>query len=281
MAARVFGKGLPPVIHHEDGFNADEAERLNTVRNMYRRMALPAANALVVPSAMLEQVALKYWKQPPERLRRIANGIATRDYAGKPDALAIPGLEKRPDEVIVGSIAGLRPVKDLPLLVRAVAGLNTRTRLVIVGEGPERQAILDQAEAMALSDKLLLPGFLPDPHRYIGLFDIFALSSRSEQAPISVIEAMAAGLPVVSPIVGDVAAMVGPRNQPYLAARTPGRTEVMLRDRIEILAQHPEERERVGEENRERARALFDEAEMIAAYARLYGEAMGRPGALD
>jgi glycosyltransferase involved in cell wall biosynthesis len=277
MAARVFGKGLPAVVHHEDGFNQDEAKRLNPVRNMYRRMALPAANALVVPSELLVGIAQNAWKQPRERIRLIRNGIPVARYAGKPDPDAIPGLVRKPGEVLIGSIAGLRPVKDLPMLVRAVAGMNTRARLVIIGEGPERQTILDQAEIMALSDKLLMPGFLPDPHRYIGLFDIFALSSTSEQAPISVIEAMAAGLPVVAPKVGDIASMVSLRNERYIA---PERTEVMLRDRLEALAKHPEERAYVGKTNRERAHALFNEAEMVAAYAKLYGEAMGRPQAL-
>ncbi|WP_164255004.1 glycosyltransferase, partial [Stenotrophomonas maltophilia] len=91
--------------------------------------------------------------------------------------------------LVVGCVAGLRPVKDLPMLVRAVAGLNTRFKLVIVGEGPERQNILDAAEAMAIEDDVILTGFLREPHRYMGLFDVFALSSRSEQAPISVLEA--------------------------------------------------------------------------------------------
>jgi L-malate glycosyltransferase len=278
MAARVFGKGLPPVIHHEDGFNADEAERLNPVRNMYRRLALPAANALVVPSEILERIALKQWRQPPQRLRRIANGVLTALYAGKPDPRLIPALQKRrPGEVFIGCVAGLRPVKDLPLLVRACGGLNSRFKLVILGEGPERQAVLDAAEAMGIEDQVILPGFLPEPHKYMGLFDIFALSSRSEQAPISVIEAMAAGLPVVAPRVGDIPVMVAERNQPFLA---PERTEVAIRDRLETLAKHAEERQIVGEQNRARARALFDEADMVAAYARLYGEAMGRPDAL-
>jgi L-malate glycosyltransferase len=279
MAARVFGKGLPPVIHHEDGFNADEAERLNPVRNMYRRIALPAANALVVPSAILERIAIKHWRQPAERIRRIANGIPTARYAGKPDPRLIPALQKRREgEVFIGCVAGLRPVKDLPLLVRACGGLNSRFKLVIVGEGPERQNIIDAAESMAIEDELIMPGFLPEPHKYMGLFDIFALSSKSEQAPISVIEAMAAGLPVVSTRVGDIAAMVSAPNEPFLA---PQRTEVLLRDRIEALAKHPEQRAYLGAQNRERARALFDEAAMIAAYARLYGEAMGRPDALQ
>ena len=148
---------------------------------------------------------------------------------------------------------------------------------MIVGEGPERQNILDAAEAMAIEDDVILTGFLREPHRYMGLFDVFALSSRSEQAPISVLEAMAAGLPVVAPQVGDIPAMVGERNRHFLP---PERTEVVLRDRIDMFVRHPEERTMVGEENRARVRALFDEGEMIAAYARLYGAAMGRPDAL-
>lgn len=277
MAARVFGKGLPAVVHHEDGFNADEAVRLNPVRNMYRRVALPAANALVVPSHMLERIAQKAWGQPPERVHRIANGIPVGLYAGKPDPKAIPGFTRKPGEVVVGSIAGLRPVKDLPMLVRAMAGVHARVRLVIVGEGPERQAILDTAELMGMADKVHLPGFLPDPHRYVGLFDIFALSSSSEQAPISVIEAMAAGLPVVAPALADIPYMVSEPNQRYIAQE---RSEIAMRDRIDMLARHPEEREYVGRCNRERAQALFGEDQMIATYARLYGEAMGRPGVL-
>lgn len=279
MAARVFGKGLPPIVHHEDGFNQDEAERLNPVRNMYRRIALPAANALVVPSHVLEKVAVKHWRQPAERVHRIANGVATRLYAGKPDAGLIPQLQNRREgEVFIGCVAGLRPVKDLPMLVRAVAGVNARFKLVILGEGPERQNILDAAEAMAIEDQVILPGFLPEPHRYMGLFDIFALSSKSEQAPISVIEAMAAGLPVVSTRVGDIPVMVAPENEPFLAPR---HHEVDLRDRIDTLARHPDSMRYIGGQNRERARALFDEAQMIAAYARLYGAAMGRPDALQ
>jgi glycosyltransferase involved in cell wall biosynthesis len=278
MAARVFGKGLPPIVHHEDGFNQDEAERLNPVRNMYRRIALPAANALVVPSHVLERVALKLWHQPAGRVRRIANGVPTALYANKPDPALIPQLQnKREGEVIIGCVAGLRPVKDLPMLVRACAGVNARFKLVILGEGPERQNILDQAEAMAIEDQLILPGFVPEPHRYMGLFDIYAMSSKSEQAPISVLEAMAAGLAVVSTRVGDIPVMVSPENEPFLAPR---HHEVDLRDRIDTLVRNPDSMSYIGQQNRERARALFDEADMIASYARLYGEAMGRPGVL-
>ncbi|WP_294299281.1 glycosyltransferase family 4 protein [uncultured Sphingomonas sp.] len=277
MARRVFSKGMPPLIHHEDGFNADEALRLNRKRNYYRRFALPAASALVVPSHQLERIALDTWKQPQGRVHRISNGIPIARYASKPDGKAIPGLIKRSGDFIVGTVAGLREVKDLPALVRAFGGLPGKAKLVIVGEGPEEQAIRDAADAMFLGDQLILPGFLPEPHRYIGLFDVFALSSQSEQQPIAVMEAMAAGLPVVAPPVGDVAEMVAPENHHYLA---PDRREVVLRDRLQMLQGRPDERVRVGQANQARARVLFDESAMIAAYATLYADAAGRPGAL-
>src|SRR3546814_13159009 len=94
------------------------------------------------------------------------------------------------------------------MLLRACEGVPGKLRSVIVGEGPERAAIENAAALLGLGDRVHLPGFLPEPHRFVGLFDIFALSSRSEQFPISVIEAMAAGLPVAAPSVGEVGQMV-------------------------------------------------------------------------
>jgi glycosyltransferase involved in cell wall biosynthesis len=277
MAARACPEGAPPVVHHEDGFNADEAERLNRSRNWYRRFALGAAHAVVVPSARLERIARDVWHQPAARVRRISNGVDVGRYARAPRADAIPGFRRRGKEVVIGSLAGLRTVKDLPLLVRAVGGVVLPVRLVIVGEGPERESIVDAVDAMGLERSVHLPGFLPEPHRYIGLFDIFALSSQSEQQPIAVMEAMAAGLPVVAPPVGDVFDMVAEENRPYLSA---DRHEVSLRDRLQALAADAELRGRLGAANQVRARALFDERHMIASYATLYEEAMRRPGAL-
>ena len=276
MARRAFAKAAPPVVHHEDGFNADEADGLKPQRNMYRRIALPAAHALVVPSQTLERIALASWKQPRGRVHRIVNGIDTAAYA-KPQPGAIPGLALKPGEVVIGALAGLRAVKDLPMLARAVGGLAGSVRLVIVGEGPERERIEGAALAMGLGDTLLMPGFLPRPHRYVGLFDILALSSLSEQFPIAVVEAMAAGLPVASPAVGDVPAMVSGENHPYII---PLHNEVFLRDSLQALVNDPALRLRVGDANQRRARAEYDETLMIARYRDLYEGAMGKPGAL-
>ena len=277
MARRVFAKGMPPVVHHEDGFNEDEAGGLKRERNLYRRIALSAAHALAVPSHSLEAIALDTWKQPRARVHRIENGIATALYAKDPDPKAIPGLIRRPKEIVIGAVGGLRAVKDFPALVRAAGGLNGRFRLVIAGAGPEKEAILRQAEAMGLEDQVLLPGFLDRPYRFMRHFDLLAVSSRSEQFPINVVEAMAAGLPVATYAVGDVPVMLAPENAPYI---TQYADELRLRDAIQALMSDPDARAKVGAANRARARAHYDESTMIARYKALYEGALGRTGAL-
>jgi glycosyltransferase involved in cell wall biosynthesis len=258
---------LPPLIHHEDGFNEDESVRRNWKRNMFRRLALPTARALVVPSALLERIAADEWGAG-ERTVMIRNGIDTASYQAPP-SVAIPGLERRPGEVVIGTVAGLRKVKDLPRLVRAVATLPSNVRLAIVGEGPERDAIEAHAAACGVADRLVMPGFMAEPARWIGHFDLLALSSLSEQAPIAVIEAMAAGLPVVSPDVGDVAAMLSDANRPYVAADEAG-----FRAALAQLAGQAALRADVGAANRRAAAARFDESHMVGAYEKLYARVL-------
>jgi glycosyltransferase involved in cell wall biosynthesis len=264
---------LAPLIHHEDGFNEDEAEGLKPSRNLYRRIALGRSAALVVPSRTLERIALETWQQARSKVRLIPNGIETRAYAIPPKRDALPRVVKRKGELWVGTLAGLRKVKDLPALVRACRDLPEEWQLVIAGEGPERAAIVAEAEACGFEHRVLLPGFVAEPARATALFDVFALSSRSEQFPISVVEAMAAGLPVAAPRVGDLAAMVARENGPYLT--DPG-DEAGLAHALAALAADPALRRRIGEANRAKARAEYDEGRMIERYRALYWGAMGR-----
>ncbi len=272
MAHRLLSRvmRLPPLIHHEDGFNEDETVRRDWRRSAFRRVALPTARALVVPSRVLAGIAAAEWGAG-DRLSLIPNGIDVAAFAGPPNA-AIPGLVRQPGEVVIGTVAGLRAVKNLPLLVRLVAALPPHIRLVIVGDGPERAAINAAATSAGLvGERLVMPGFMAHPAQWIGHFDVLALSSHSEQAPICVIEAMAAGLPIASPAVGDVAAMVAAENRPFVAADS-----AALGAALAALAGDPALRARIGAANRAGAAARFAEAQMVAAYASLYEGAAGR-----
>ena len=265
--------GLAPLVHHEDGFNEDEAHVRKRSRNWYRRIALGRTAALVVPSQRLEAIALGEWRQPDGRVVRIGNGIDTAAYGRKPRPDALPRLIKRPGERWLGTLAGLRAVKNLPRLVRAFAGLPEAWQLVILGEGPERETIRAEAMRLHVAHRVHLPGFVADPAQAVGLFDLFALSSDSEQFPISVVEAMAAGLAVVSPDVGDIAGMVAEANRAYV---TPRGDDGALAAALAALACDQALRRRIGAANRDRARADYDEQAMFAAYRALYGTVLGQ-----
>lgn len=264
---------LPSLVHHEDGFNQDEAERLKWHRNLYRRIALFRAQKLVVPSQRLEYVARTAWKQPAAMVRRIPNAIPVFAYGRKPRPDALPRVIKHPGELWLGTLAGLRAVKNLPRLVRAFAPLPDNWQLVILGEGPERDAIRAEAVRLGVGHRVHLPGHIARPAEVMGLFDLYALSSDSEQFPISVVEAMASGLAIAAPRVGDVKAMVAGENRRFLSAAS---DEAALAKAIAELAADGELRATVGAANRARAEAEYDETTMIAAYRNLYAGAMGR-----
>jgi glycosyltransferase involved in cell wall biosynthesis len=265
---------LPPLVHHEGGFNEDEAGGLKRSRNWYRQIALARSAALVVPSRRLETIALEAWRQPRGKVRLITSGIDTAAYRRKPQANALPRVVKRKGELWLGTLAGLRQVKNLPRLVRAFSVLPEPWQLVICGEGPERDAIRAQAQQLDLSHRVHLPGHVSDPANAVGLFDLFALSSENEQFPISVIEAMAAGLAVVSPEVGSVADMVSEENQSFII---PAGDEAALGSILEMLAGDKDLREKIGKANRALAKARYDEPSMIDAYKAVYAEALRLP----
>lgn len=274
MAHTVFAENmnLPPLIHHEDGFNEDEASELKIRRNWYRKIALGRASGLVVPSKRLEEIALSVWQQPRGRVMRISNGIDTKAFAKRPSPGAIRVM-KRGGEFWVGTLAGFRKVKQLDRLVKAFAALPENWQLVLIGEGPERDTISQTAEELSITHRVHMPGAVSDPSKVIGLFDIFALSSASEQFPLSVVEAMAAGLPVAAPDVGDIRDMVSQINRDYIAHE--GDTPDLGR-KLDLLSRDEDLRKALGEANRARARELYDSAAMVETYRALYSSAMGR-----
>lgn len=273
MAHTLFSEAfdLPKLIHHEDGFDESELVKRKQRRTWFRRIALGKSSGLVVPSSVLEEIALVEWQQPLGRVKRIPNGIDTGAFAAKPKTDAIPRLLKRPGEKWVGTLAGLRPVKNIPRLVRAFAAMPNDWHLIVCGEGPDRARIEAEIDRLELNDRVHLPGAVDDPAKVVGLFDIFALSSDSEQFPLSVVEAMAAGRAVVAPKVGDIADIVAEENRAYLAD-TP--SEEAIASELVALSDDAKLRDTVGKANRAKARAQFDADKMIATYRRLYSSAM-------
>lgn len=259
---------VPPRIRHihtEDGFGPDEAAGQKPRRVLFRRLVL-RWSTVVLPSQTLYALARDSWRLPERRLRHIPNGLDLTRF--HPDGPRLP-LAPPGEGPVVGTVARLRPEKNIARLLRACALLQRdglAFRLVVVGDGPEEAALKGLAADLGIGGIVRFVGHLPDPSAAYRGFDLFALSSDTEQMPFSVMEAMASGLPVAATAVGDVAAMLGEAGRPFLAPKDDRALAAALRP---LILDAPL-RHRVGAAMRARAEAEFDEAVMADRYAALF-----------
>jgi glycosyltransferase involved in cell wall biosynthesis len=162
-------------------------------------------------------------------------------------------------------MGALRPEKNVARMIRAFAKQPHDARLVIYGDGPERENLATLAAT--LGERVIFKGQTTEPERGFAEFDVFCLSSDTEQMPLSLMEAMAAGLPVVATDVGDVKEMVSEENGPYIfqVGDEAGFSAAMAQ-----MASDAAVRKRLGAANAEKARAEFDIARMVRAHGALY-----------
>ena len=252
-------------IHVEDGFGPEERTAQLPRRVLMRRMLL--RNAIVaVPSRRLWEIATGTWRLSPRRLRYIANGIDVSRFT--------PAGGREPHDVpVIGTVAALRPEKNLGRLLRAFAMVvaHAPCRLVIAGDGTERAGLENLAAALGVADAVTFTGHVGDTPALYAAFDLFALSSDTEQMPLSVLEAMAAGLPVAATDVGDVRFMVAQDN----AASIVPLDDAALADSLTRLLGDHARRRRMGAANRAKAEAEFDQEAMFEAWRRLFTGALG------
>ena len=243
-------------VHIEDGFGPEEG-RTQLPRRVWTRRLLLRRASVVVPSHTLFAIATGIWKLP--RVRYIPNGIALAAFAGPPT---------RHDTPVIGTVAALRPEKNLARLLRAFqrATATRPARLVIAGDGPSRAPLEALAAELGLADRVSFIGYVAQPQTLYPSFDIVALSSDTEQMPMAVLEAMAAGLPVAATDVGDIRTMLAPENAALLTPRD----DAALANALAALLDDPALRARLGAANRARAAREFDQAAMFAAYEALF-----------
>jgi glycosyltransferase involved in cell wall biosynthesis len=262
---------LTPHLHHEDGFGPEEARTQLRRRVLYRRLALGHAFKIVVPSRTLMDIAVNQWGFDPSRLRYLPNGVNVDSFPSARSEASM--FARQPGEIIVGTLATLRREKNISRLIRAVAGCHDdRIRLVVAGEGYERAALEAEAHAI-LGERALFVGSAR-PEVVLPQFDIFGLSSDTEQMPVSILEAMAAGLPIVTTDVGDVPLMTATENQRFIVPRE---DEAALASAITLLTADATLRAQVGRLNRMHVRAAYPWQRTVDGYTELYARSACPP----
>ncbi len=269
LAARALR--IPRVVHTEHAYA--HLEEGAWVRRQFR-WATHAADAIAVVGSAIKPYYVQTVGVPSALVHVVPNGInigefhqftaaevrARRQSAGLP----VTGM-------LVGAVGRLAPEKNYGLLLRAVARarqLGTQVSVVLVGDGEEREKLERLSTEIGCADATTFLGWRTDVSRLVGAFDLLAVSSTSEALPLVVLEAMSAGVPVVSTAVGEIPRVLGYGEAGVLfpSGDVDALTHVLME-----LSDAPQRRRALGTAGRERVRQAYSHELMVDRYLALYG----------
>ena len=284
MQPAAWAARVPVRVHGEHGRDVDDLDGTNRPQQRLRRLYSPFVHGYIA----LSQDLGRYLEGPvgiaARRITQIYNGVDAERFApATAQPAPISGCPfQAPQHWLIGTVGRMAPVKDQLTLARAFVqalrldpGFGQRARLVMVGDGPLRaqaQAVLDEAGAGALA---WLPGERSDVADVMRGLNCFVLPSLAEGISNTILEAMAAGLPVIATAVGGNPELVArDRTGSLVPAGDPGAMAQALLG----LAAEPQRARLWGQAGRAEVEQRFSLQAMVAAYQGLYDRQLAAAG---
>ncbi|WP_437730733.1 glycosyltransferase [Sorangium sp. So ce1335] len=262
-----------PVCHTLHGAMFDQGRRA-----WLRHAAAKLADAHVAVSQSTADFMLKHKEVPRSKLHVVLNGIDLSRF--RPDAAARARIRAElgipQDAWVAGAVGRLSQVKNHALLLRAAAAagvLSDDGRLLLVGDGPEAAPLRALAEELGIRDRVVFAGERHDVPELLSSSDVFVLSSDSEGLPLSMVEAMATGLPVISTAVGGIPALVADGETGFLV---PSGDVDALAAKLATLKADPEQARAMGKQGRKLALGRYSAERMMASYMDIYEALLAR-----
>ena len=268
------GTGLPLVVteHTEASWQNRWARRCS--RWTYRR-----ARRIIAVSTPIERRLIERDGVPPELVTLIPNAVIPA--SGNPPDLAdtLPdGWSERP---LVGVVARLQPEKGVATFLKAaarVSKVSPEARFLVVGDGPLREELLDLVGRAGLRERVRFLGYRTDARALTGLLDVLVVPSLTEGSPLIVLEAMAAGVPVVASAVGGIPDQVRHGEEGVLV---PPDDPDALAGALGALLEDPVRAHRLGEAGRRRTENEFSHEALVRRIEAVYRVALGGESAQD
>lgn len=270
LAAKAAGVPVVCSALHSTGW-PDGVGKLN-------RLLTRFTDAFIACASTHAAYLIEHERFPATRVHTIPNGVDTQRF--RPDvrqrAWLRAELEVPPESSIVGIVAALRPEKNhfqFVAAAREIVRQQPAAQFVIVGEGPERTHIEEAVRQSGFSSRFHFLGNRADIERLLAGMDVFCLTSLNEATPVSILEAAACGLPVISPDVGSVRETVihqktGILTRPLSASSTA--------DAVIGLLGNPNLAARMGHAAREHVRQAWSLESMVQGYEELIGRLYNR-----
>jgi glycosyltransferase involved in cell wall biosynthesis len=281
VAALLAGRKAPPIVVHTfhghvlRGYFGPLRSRL--FRVLERWLAL-RTTALIAVSPQVRDDLVALGVAPPERFAVIRLGIELRERVageqnGRVESRRYLGIE--PDRFTVGWIGRMTAVKrtdDVLVAFKRLRDEGVDGLLCMVGDGPDRTQLEQRAHDLGIVRDTLFLGYQEDVAQFYAAFDALVLPSSNEGTPVSAIEALAAGRPVVATRVGGVPDVVVDGEDGFLVE--PGATDD-LAERLVRLARDPGLRDRMGRAGRERVLPRYAVERLVDDVDRLYRSLLG------
>lgn len=267
--------GVPVRVHAEHGRDAGDPEGKNPRHQLLRRLLLPFIDSYVAVSADLEQWLKRDVRIPEAKVLFIDNGVDTTRFcpAAGNEAAGAP-FDIPAGSFVIGTVGRIQDVKDHASLVQAFIALRAllpqqrdRLRLVIVGAGPLLPKLQQQVDAAGIGHTVLLAGGRNDIADVMKAFSVFAMSSIAEGMPVTLLEAMSSGLPVVSTRVGGIPDVVIDHET---GALVPAGDPAAMAAALAVYAQDDSLVRRHGATARDRIVKKYSIDAMLASYTALY-----------
>jgi glycosyltransferase involved in cell wall biosynthesis len=253
--------------------------RTAVFREVERTLARPS-DALIAVSPEVRDDLVELGVAPAEKFVVVRLGIPLAERldgdSEDMDYRQLYGIPR--DAFVVGWVGRMTGVKDTGVVLQAVAALRERgvnAVVCLVGDGPDREPLEELAHKLGIARASYFAGYQPEVAGFYRLFDAFFLPSVNEGTPVSAIEALATGTPVVANRVGGVPDVVRDGIDGFLVE--PGDVEGAA-ERLEALARDPGLRTRLGEAGRERVRARYAVTRLVDDVDRLYRSLLDAKG---
>ncbi len=240
------------------------------VRNMLLRMHSRKVDHFVSVSGFGRQLLMEKRGVAAERITVIHPGMAV---PGPHDALRREAIRRElhiaPDELMVLTVANLRTLKGHITILEAAAQMQGAIKTVFVFAGEDRSdgEVAREAESLGVQQAVRLMGFQKNVYDYLNAADLFLLPSQSEGLPLSILEAMAMGVPVIATPVGGIPEIINDGEQGLLV---PPRDAAAVAAALRRLAADKPLRAALGQGGRDRIAAKFSLHGMITQYQDLY-----------
>lgn len=255
-----------PVVHTKHGKN--QIVFRTRLRN---KIASLFCNVIVAVSADAAEQCIKDEKVCKSKVRTILNGINTELFKSVSSCNIIrKEFNIPPGMTVIGTVARLAPVKDQATLLEACNILSQKGidfKLLLIGDGPLRKQLEEQSAAIGFDNTVVFAGMRNDIPALMNVMDIFALSSISEGISLTLLEAMACGLPVVATAVGGNPEVVLDGETGYLV---PPQNPDEMAKKLMMLIINKNLRRQMGEKGQERVIANFSLKESAQNYTELY-----------